>query len=99
QDAVAPVLTNDDLLLLAYASPPTIRPFLPDGSGRLTNRDFVTNGAVNRTVEEIYDTGSQTTKSYNVNAQAFTEVEILKGLTWNSKAALTFFNQDYKNRQ
>lgn len=99
QDAVAPWLTNDDLLLLAFAAAPTFQPFLPDGSGRLANRDFTTTGGNNRTVEEVYNTGSQTTKNYNVNAQAFTKVDIFKGLTWNSKAALTFFNQDYKNRQ
>ncbi len=99
QDAKAPWLTNDNLLLLAYATAPTYAPFLPDGSGRVTNRDFATNGAVNRSVEEVYATGGQFTKTYNVNAQAFAEVEILKGLKWLNKAGFTFFNDQYKNRQ
>ncbi|MBS1575171.1 MAG: TonB-dependent receptor [Bacteroidetes bacterium] len=99
QDAVAPWLTNDNLLLLAYASAPTFKPFLNDGSGRISNRDFETTGGVNRTVEEMYNTGTQITKSYNVNAQAFANVNVIKGLNWYSKAAVTFFNSDYKNRQ
>lgn len=99
QDAKAPWLVNDDLLLLAYASAPTFMPFLPDGSGRVTNRDFAGNTAGNRSVEEVYNTGGQFTKNYNVNAQGFVDVDIIQGLKWQSKAAITFFNQDYKNRQ
>ncbi|MRS63029.1 SusC/RagA family TonB-linked outer membrane protein [Larkinella terrae] len=99
QDAKAPWLVNDDLLLLAYASAPTFMPFLPDGSGRATNRDFIGNGAGNRSVEEVYATGGQFTKTYNINAQAFAEIDILKGLKWISKAGLTFLNSQYKNRQ
>ncbi len=99
QDAKAPWLVNDDLLLLAYASAPTFMPFLPDGSGRITNRDFITNGAGNRSVEEVYATGGQYTKTYNVNAQAFAEIEILKGLTWMNKAGITFLSSQLKNRQ
>jgi len=99
QDAKAPWLTNDNLLLLAYASAPTFKPFLPDGSGRVTNRDFAGNTAGNRSVEEVYNTGGQFTKNYNVNAQGFVDVTIIKGLNWYSKAAVTFFNQEYKNRQ
>ena len=99
QDAKAPWLTNDNLLLLAYASAPTMMPFLPDGSGRATNRDFTTNGTGNRSVEEVYATGGQFTKTYNVNAQAFAEVSILKNLKWMSKGAITYFDEQYKNRQ
>lgn len=99
QDAKAPWLVNDDLLLLAYASGPTFMPFLPDGSGRATNRDFIGNGAGNRSVEEVYATGGQFTKTYNVNAQAFAEVEILKGLKWLNKAGVTFLTSQLKNRQ
>ncbi|HPI71216.1 MAG TPA: hypothetical protein PLF99_07790, partial [Tenuifilaceae bacterium] len=75
--------------MLAYATAPTYGPFLPDGSGRISNRDFATNGGVNRSVEEVYATGGQFTKTYNVNAQAFAEVEILKGLKWLNKAGFT----------
>jgi TonB-linked SusC/RagA family outer membrane protein len=99
QNAKAPWLVNDDLLLLAYASAPTFMPFLPDGSGRATNRDFTTNGSGNRSVEEVYATGGQFTKTYNVNAQAFAEIEIMKGLKWLNKAGITFYDEQYKNRQ
>ena len=99
QDAMAPWLTNDDLLLLAYASAPTFKPFLNDGSGRVASRDFESTGGTNRTVEEVYNTGKQLNKNYNVNAQAFANVDIMKGLSWYSKAAVTFFNSEYKNRQ
>ena len=99
QDAKAPWLTNDNLLLLAYATAPTYGPFLPDGSGRITNRDFTNNGGVNRSVEEVYATGGQYTKTYNANAQAFVEFDILKGLKWLNKAGFTYFDNQYKNRQ
>lgn len=99
EDFKAPWLTNADLLLLAYASAPTFKPFLPDGSGRISGRDFSTTSGTNRTVEEVYATGGQFTKNYNVNAQAYVDVDLLKGLKWNTKAAVTFFNQDYRQRQ
>jgi len=99
QDFKAPWLTNDDLLLLAYASSPTFQPFLPDGSGRVASRDYVSSGGTNRTVEEVYNTGAQFTKNYNVSAQAFVDVDVTDGLKWYSKAAVTFFNQDYRQRQ
>ncbi|WP_316790900.1 TonB-dependent receptor [Pedobacter frigoris] len=99
QDAKAPWLVNDDLLLLAYASAPTFRPLLPDGSGRVASRDYTSSGGTNRTPEEVYNTGSQFTKNYNVNAQGYVDVKIIDGLNWLSKGAITFFNQDFKNRQ
>lgn len=99
QDFEAPWLTNDDLLLLAYASAPTFQPYLPDGSGRVTSRDYISSGGTNRTVEEVYNTGGQFTKNYNVIAQAFIDVDIIEGLKWHSKGAVTFYNQDYRQRQ
>ena len=99
QNAKAPWMTNDQLLLLAYASAPTVMPFLPDGSGRITNRDFITNGTGNRSVEEVYATGGQYTKSYNVNAQAFAEVSLTSKLKWLTKGAITYLTEQYKNRQ
>jgi len=99
QDFKAPWLTNDDLLLLAYAAAPTFSPYLPDGSGRSAGRDYMSTGGSNRTPEEVYNTGAQLTKNYNVNAQAFVDVDLMEGLKWSSKAAFTFFNQEYKQRQ
>lgn len=99
QDFKAPWLTNDDLLLLAYAAAPTFSPYLPDGSGRSAGRDYMSTGGTNRTPEEVYNTGAQLTKNYNVNAQAFVDVDLMEGLKWSSKAAFTFFNQEYKQRQ
>ncbi|WP_175632487.1 TonB-dependent receptor [Pedobacter ghigonis] len=99
QDLKAPWLVNDDLLLLAYAAAPTFKPFLPDGSGRIATRDYVSSGGTNRTPEEVYNTGSQFTKNYNVNAQGYIDINIIKGLNWLSKGAITFFNQDFRNRQ
>lgn len=99
EDFKAPWLTNEGLLLLAYASAPTFKPFLPDGSGRIADKDYTTSGGTNRTVEEVYNTGGQFTKNYNVNAQAYVDVDLLKGLKWTTKAAITFFNQDYRQRQ
>lgn len=99
QDFKAPWLTNDDLLLLAYAAAPTFSPYLPDGSGRSAGRDYMSTGGTNRTPEEVYNTGAQLTKNYNVNAQAFVDVDLMEGLKWSSKAAFTFYNQEYKQRQ
>lgn len=97
ENVTAPWQTNQNLILLAYAAAPTFKPFLPDG--RLANRDFATTSGNNRTIEEVNATGGQFTKNYNVNAQVYAEVDLLKGLKWTTKGAFTFFNQDYRNRQ
>ncbi|WP_223583604.1 SusC/RagA family TonB-linked outer membrane protein [Sphingobacterium sp. GVS05A] len=99
EDFKAPWMTNDDLLLLAYASAPTFKPWLPDGSGRSAGRDYMNTGGTNRTAEEVFNTGRQLTKKYNVNAQAYMDVDIMDGLKWSTKAAFAFFNEDYRNRQ
>jgi TonB-linked SusC/RagA family outer membrane protein len=98
ENALSPIFTNDNAVLLIYAQAPTFAPTLPDGSGRVAIADYSTNQTPNRTLYERQNNGFQLAKNYNVNAQAYVNVNIIKGLDWKTTGALVFYNQDYKNR-
>lgn len=99
QDIIEPWLTNDNLVLLVYHSAPTYRPFLPDGSGRIATSAYPGESAGQRSFVSVINNGSQYTKNYNVNGQAFMNVDVLKGLSFQVKGAFTYFGQDYRNHQ
>ncbi len=99
QEIIQPWLTNDDLVLIVYHSAPTYGPYLPDGSGRVTSAAFPGESAGQRSLSAVINNGAQTTKAYNVNTQAYANVDILKGLQWQVKGAFTFYNEDYRNHQ
>jgi hypothetical protein len=62
---------------------PAIWSFSPDGSGRIASRAYLNEGR-NRNPEEYYAMGWQNTKEYNLNAQAYIDIKLFKGLTWTS---------------
>ncbi len=99
QNIVEPWLTNDNLVLLVYRSAPTSGPYLPDGTGRLATSAYRGEAAGQRGYQSVIDNGGQYTKNYNVNAQAYANVNVAKGLLWQLKGAFTYFNQDYRNHQ
>ena len=43
--------------------------------------------------------GNQNTKEYNLNAQAYMDVKLFKGLTWSSKVAVNYVDEFYKMHQ
>ena len=93
-----PPFTGENLALTVYAAGPLYGPFLPDGSGRVVSRAYQLEGR-NRNVQEDYAMGWQNTKEYNLNAQAYMDVKIMKGLTWSSKVAINYVDEFYKMYQ
>ncbi|TDH27490.1 TonB-dependent receptor [Segetibacter sp. 3557_3] len=93
-----PPFTSENLALLVYAAGPLYGPFLPDGSGRIVSRAYELEGR-NRNVQEAFEMGYQNTKEYNLNAQAYIDIKLLKGLTWSSKVAINYVDEYYKMYQ
>lgn len=98
KDRKEPPFTSENLSLAVYAAGPLYGPFLPDGSGRVVSRAYQNEGR-NRNPQEYYEMGNQNTKEYNLNAQAYVDVKLLKGLTWSSKVALNYVDEFYKMHQ
>ena len=93
-----PPFTSENLALLVYAAGPLYGPFLPDGSNRVVSRAYDLEGR-NRNVQEAFAMGYQNTKEYNLNAQAYVDIKLLKGLTWSSKVAINYVDEYYKMYQ
>jgi TonB-linked SusC/RagA family outer membrane protein len=93
-----PPFTSENMALLVYAAGPLITPFLPDGSGRIISKAYVNEGK-NRNAQEALAMGWQNTKEYNINAQAYMDVKLLKGFTWSSKLAINYTDEYYKMYQ
>ncbi|HSC55529.1 MAG TPA: TonB-dependent receptor [Phnomibacter sp.] len=93
-----PPFTSENLALAVYAAGPLYGPFLPDGSGRIVSRAYQGEGR-NRNPQEAFAMGWQNTKEYNINAQAFIDIKIAKGLTLTSKAAINYVDEYYKMYQ
>lgn len=93
-----PPFTGENMALAIYASGPLYGPFLPDGSGRVVSRAYESEGR-NRNPQEYYAMGSQATKDYRINAQAFVDIKPFKDLVWTTKFALNYEDQFYKMHQ
>jgi TonB-linked SusC/RagA family outer membrane protein len=98
KDRKEPPFTGEGMALTIYAAKPLHGPFLPDGSGRIVSRAYAAEPA-NRNVQEYYAMGNQYTKEYNLNAQAYLDVKLLRGLTWSSKVAVNYVDEHYKMHQ
>ncbi|MDN3587661.1 TonB-dependent receptor [Pedobacter aquatilis] len=98
KDRKEPPFTGENMALLVYAAGPLYGPFLPDGSGRIVSRAYANEGR-NRNPQEAYAMGEQTTKEYNINAQAYIDIKPFKGFTWSSKVAINYVDEYYKMYQ
>ncbi|TWI85160.1 TonB-linked SusC/RagA family outer membrane protein [Lacibacter cauensis] len=98
KDRKEPPFTSENVALLVYAAGPLIGPYLPDGSGRIASKAYVNEGK-NRNVQEAFEMGWQNTKEYNLNAQAFMDVKLLKNFVWSSKVAVNYVDEYYKMYQ
>lgn len=98
KDRKEPPFTSENLTLSVYAAGPLYGPFLPDGSGRAVSRAYGNEGR-NRNPQEYYEMGQQFTKEYNLNAQAYVDVKLLKNLIWSSKVAVNYVDEFYKMHQ
>jgi len=98
KDRLEPPFTSENMSLLVYAAGPLYGPFLPDGSGRVVSRAYDLEGR-NRNPQEALVMGWQDTKEYNLNAQAYADIRLMKGLTWSSKVAVNYVDEYYKMYQ
>ena len=98
KDRQEPPFTGSGMALTIYAAGPLYGPFLPDGSGRVVSRAYQREGR-NRNPQEYYEMGRQYTKDYNLNAQAFVEVEPFQDLKWTTKFAVDYLDRFYKMHQ
>ncbi|WP_290790898.1 SusC/RagA family TonB-linked outer membrane protein [Flavihumibacter sp. UBA7668] len=98
EDIIQPWLSNQDLVLLIYHGGPTYGAYLPDGSGRIAVGAYRPESG-QRSFTSVINNGGQTYKDYTVNAQAFVNVDLVKGLQWQTKGAIAFYNREYRNRQ
>lgn len=93
-----PPFSSQFMTLSVLATGPLYGPYLPDGSGRAASKAYAFEGR-NRNVSEYPLMGSQYTKGYNLNAQAFVDVKLLKGLTWSTKFAVFYTDEFFKMHQ
>lgn len=98
KDRREPPFTGEGMALSIYAAGPLYGPFLPDGSGRVVSRAYQSEGR-NRNPQEYYAMGEQRTKDYNLNAQAYVEIEPIKNLKWTTKFAVDYLDVFYKMHQ
>lgn len=98
KDREEPPVTSQFMALTIYATGPLYGPYLPDGSGRVASKAYNFEGR-NRNVSEYYLMGNQYTKEYNMNAQAYVDVKLLKNLTWSSKVAVNYVDEFFKMHQ
>ena len=98
KDIQEPWMRNDDIVLAVYQHGPTYAPFLPDGSGRRSNRAYA-NEPTNTVAENAFYNGGISTKEYAVNAQAYINIDLLEGLTWQTKAGVNYADHMSKNHQ
>lgn len=87
---------SETSLLAVYQHGPLYKPFLPDGSGRKTAWAYSKEGH-NATAPVAFTNGSRATRDYSLNAQAFADVNLYKGLTWTIKAGVNYADNTVKD--
>ena len=81
-----PVMNSQDLILEIYSAGPNFLPKLSDGSGRWTWR-YNNADWHNRNPEQSLYYGDERTNNYNLAAQLFMDINILKDLVFQIKGA------------
>lgn len=90
---------NSDVVLLVYQGAPNFTPFLPDGSGRIARHAYAGEGHNRSPETDLHPGNYQHTNSHAVNAQAYLDIQLLKGLVWQVKGGLNFNADTYKSHQ
>ncbi len=75
---------------------PDYAPYLPDGSGRLVSSAYPDEGH-NTTSPVVFSNGRTFSDEYGLNAQAYANVNLFKGLIWSSKVAVNYDDQTLKD--
>ena len=91
-----PPLWSSTSTLAVFQAGPLYGPYLPDGSGRKSGRAYSFQPH-NTTSPVAFSNGARYTKNYGVNAQAYVNVDLLKGLKWTTKAAVNYADNTQKD--
>ncbi len=94
-----PRSVNSDIVLLVYKGAPNYTPFLPDGSGRITRYAYPQAGHNRSPETDLHPGNYQHTNSHAINAQAYLDVQLLKGLVWQVKGGFNYNGETYKSHQ
>ncbi len=90
---------GSDIFLSTLAQAPTYGPYLPDGSGRYSYKAYLFESN-NKNPVAIAENGVfNRLRDYSGNLQAWTNVKLLKGLSWYSKFAVNgdfYRNKDWR---
>ena len=84
-----PPFSNDAFVLMVFGMQSLQKPYLPDGSGRYTARAYAKIWQ-NRNPLVVANEWWKKYLYYNIRPQVNLNVELAKGLTWNTKAALNY---------
>lgn len=90
---------NSDVVLLVYQGAPNFMPFLPDGSGRIARYAYAGEGHNRNPETDLYPGNYQRSGLHGVNAQAYIDVQLLKGLVWQVKGGFNYNGETYKSHQ
>lgn len=83
--------------LAVYQNGPLYKPFLPDGSGRKTAWAYPSEPH-NATSPVAFTNGSRYSKNYTLNAQAYLDIDLFKGLVWTIKGAINYTDNTIKDQ-
>lgn len=86
---IADAQGQTNYFLVTHAQPPTLRPTLPDGSGRYSWRAYPFEENNWNPYQQLKEHGT-TTNDYALNAQLWADFEIVKDLHWYAKAATNY---------
>lgn len=86
-----PTYTDDNFMLTIYSRNPTTSVFVPDGSGHFAG-NYRQGVPSNRNPVSLLASGGTEFEKYNVAAQSYIDVRILKDLVWSTKGAVNYSN-------
>ncbi|MCX6219653.1 MAG: TonB-dependent receptor [Bacteroidia bacterium] len=95
KDNHQPPAWEESSVLTIIRMAPDYSPLLPDGSGRKSSIAYPFEPSYGSDV--YFNNGALYTKTYGLNAQAYVDVNLLKGLVWSSKAAVNYSDITSKN--
>lgn len=90
-----PYWNDTDGVRYIYSQGPLYKPYLPDGSGRKTAWAYPAEPH-NTNAPVAFDNGARYTKGYGLNAQAYLDINLYKGLVWTIKAAVNYSDNTVK---
>lgn len=84
-----PSFSNDSFVLMVFGQTGLQMPYLPDGSGRYTARAYPKLWQ-NRNPVAVANEWKKTYNHFDIRPQVNLKVDILDGLTWNTKGAINY---------